>query len=62
MATDRQIGVGIILMTAIGAATGLAIGILSLAPGVGVAATGIILGTAVSRGALSAKLGIKKKN
>jgi len=49
-------------MTAIGAATGLAIGILSLAPGVGVAATGIILGTAVSRGALSAKLGIKKKN
>jgi hypothetical protein len=61
MATNRQIGAGIVLMTAVGAATGVVLGILQITPAVGAAVTGIILGTAVARGALSAKLkGIRK--
>jgi len=56
MATNRQIGIGVVLLTAIGAATGLVVGILSLAPAVGAAVTGIVLGTALARGTLSAKL------
>jgi hypothetical protein len=62
MATNRQIGTGIALMTAIGAATGLVVGILKVPPAVGAAVTGIILGTAVARGTLSAKLKRNRRN
>jgi uncharacterized membrane protein len=56
MPTNKSIGAGIALMTAIGAATGVVVGILKLTPAVGAAVIGIVLGTAVARGALSAKL------
>ena len=56
MATNRQIGTGIVLITAIGAATGVVLGILHVTPAVGAAVVGIVLGTAIARGTLSAKL------
>jgi len=62
MSTNRQIGAGIVLMTAIGAAAGMVVGILPITPAVGVAVVGIVLGAAIARGGLSAKLGITKKS
>ena len=56
MATKRQIGAGNALMMAIGAAIGLVVGICRITPAVGAAVVGIVLGTAVARGALSDKL------
>ena len=55
MTSERTIGVGIVLLMAIGAATGLVLGILHAPTAVGAAVTGIVLGTAIARGAVSRK-------
>lgn len=50
---NRKIGIVIVLSTAISAATGLILGILHIQPAVGTAVVGIVIGTAVARGAFS---------
>jgi len=62
VATNGQIGADIALMTAIGAASGVVVGILRLTPAVGAGVIGIVLGTAVARGALTAGLGGSRKS
>lgn len=62
MTANKQIGTGIILLTAIAAATGVVVGFVSVTPAVGVAVVGILIGTAVARGTLLAKLKGSNRN
>jgi len=53
MATNRKIGAAITLMTAIGAAVAVVVGLLSITSAVGLAVIGIVIGTGTSRGRFS---------
>jgi len=62
MTPHKRIGAGIALVTAIGAATGVVVGILHLTPAVGAAVIGIVIGTGVARGMFSTAPDASKKD
>ena len=62
MTTNRKLGSAIVLVTAIGAAIGVIVGVLSITSAVGVGVIGILIGTAVARGRFSTVPDTTKKN
>ena len=62
MTTNRKLGSAIVLVPAIGAATGVIVGVLSITTAVGVGVIGILIGTAVARGRFSTVPNVTKKN
>jgi len=62
MKAQRGIGAVIALATAIGAATGIVLGLFHVRSAVGAAVIGIVLGTAIARGMFSTAPQGTKKN
>jgi hypothetical protein len=62
MTTNRKLGTAIVLVTAIGAAIGVIVGVLSITSAVGASVIGILIGTAVARGRFSTVPDVTKKN
>jgi uncharacterized membrane protein YfcA len=61
MTINRKLGAAIVLVTAIGAAIGMIVGVLSITTAVGAAVIGILIGTAVARGMFSTEPNARKK-
>lgn len=62
MTRNKKIGVAIVLVSAIMAASGLFTGYFSIQPAVGLAVAGLLIGTGVARGKFSAVPGANKRN
>ena len=62
MTTNRKLGTAIVLVTAIGAAIGVIVGVFTITTAIGVAVIGILIGTAVARGRFSTVPDTTKKN
>jgi hypothetical protein len=60
--TNRKLGAAIALVTAIVAAVGLLTSFLNVAPAIGLALAGIVIGTGVAGGAFSATPHETKRN